>query len=119
MDGPIFALKPDMVIEAPHGSVVLDAKWKWLAPRESRREKTLGVAESDVYQMLVYAQAYNAKRLVLIYPWNRKIDSSAGVCRRWTADGVNRRLDIAAVNVGDPDGVKETLRKIVSDSSLG
>ena len=118
MDGPLFALKPDFVIEAPHGSVVLDAKWKWLAPREPRREK-LGVAESDVYQMLAYAQAYDAKRLVLIYPWNRKIDSSAGVCRRWTVNGVNRRLDIATVNAGDPDGVEETLRKIVSDSSMG
>ena len=116
-DGPLFALKPDFVIEAPHGSVVLDAKWKWLAPREPRREK-LGVAESDIYQMLAYAQAYNAKRLILIYPWNREIDSSAGVCRRWFANGVSRRLDIATVNVGDPDGVKETLRKIVSDPSL-
>ena len=88
-DGPLFSLEPDIVIEAPHGSVVLDTKWKSLAPREPRREK-LGVAQSDVYQMLAYAQAYDARRSVLIYPWNRKIDVPAGLCRKWTANGVNR-----------------------------
>ena len=61
----LFNLQPDAVIETPpDGPIVLDTKWK----RLTSDKKALGVAESDVYQMLAYGRAYGAARLVLLYP---------------------------------------------------
>lgn len=51
--GPLFALRPDAVIETPRGPIVLDTKWKKLA---SNGERELGVVQGDVYQMLVYGR---------------------------------------------------------------
>ena len=54
----ILTLKPDAVIrKLDDRPVILDTKWKRLTPGKKR----LGVADSDVYQMLAYARAYNAK----------------------------------------------------------
>ena len=113
----LFALQPDAVIEEPgERQVILDAKWKRLTPRTRHCEKTLGVAQSDIYQMLAYARAYDAKRLVLIYPWHEGLGAQQqgeqGVIRRWIVTGTDCRLDVATVDVGRPDGVVETLRGI-------
>ena len=110
---PLFALQPDVVIEDSDGRpIILDTKWKRLTPRIPRCKKTLCVAESDVYQLLAYAHAYNAKRLVLIYPWHEELDAQQGVIRRWSVTGTDCRLDVATVDVGSPSEVVETLRGI-------
>ena len=113
----LFALKPDAVIEAsPGGYIVLDTKWKRLTPGERNCEQTLGVSSSDVYQMLAYAQAYDARRLVLVYPWHDEIGYQ-GLIRKWRVTGTARRLDVATVDVGRLDEVVETLRGIVDLSA--
>ena len=109
----LFALKPDVVIEEPgERRVILDTKWKHLTPHKRGCEKTLGVAQSDIYQMLTYAHAYNAKRLVLIYPWHEELNEAQGVIRRWMVAGTDCRLDVATVDVGRPGEVAEVLRGI-------
>ena len=110
---PLFALQPDAVIEdSGDRTIILDTKWKRLTPRARHCEKTLGVAQSDIYQMLAYARAYDAKRLVLIYPWHEELDPEQGVIRRWTVTGTDCRLDIATVDVGRPGDVVKALRGI-------
>ena len=110
---PIFALQPDVVIEDfGDRHIIHDTKWKRLTPRARGCKTTLGVAQSDIYQMLAYARAYNAKRLVLIYPWHEDIGAKQEVIRRWTVTGADCRLDIATVNVGRPREVAEVLRCI-------
>ena len=52
-----------MIEAPPERPVVLDTKWKRL---ESGKE-TLGVEDSDVYQMLAYGRTYGAARLVLLW----------------------------------------------------
>ena len=120
-DKPLFALKPDAVIEIPPDHpIVLDTKWKRLASHN----KTLGVEESDVYQMLAYCRAYGAARLVLLYPWDREMGEAEGVIRSWTvaaADGgtdTSCCLDVATIDVGRPDRdrVAGILRAIVGSS---
>ena len=106
---PIFALRPDAVIEAPERTIVLDTKWKRLKPEK----ETLGILPSDIYQVLTYAWAYNATRLILLYPWHCEIDLPNGLARRWTVTGSDCPLDIATVDVGHPDEVAKTLRDIV------
>ena len=109
--GPLFNLRPDVVIDTSTGPIVLDTKWKAL----NNDGRKLGVAEDDVYQMLMYGQAYEAERLVLLYPWHGQL--AKGINRRWSVVGANRRLDIATVDVGDPSRVVGALRKIVGPPS--
>ena len=104
----LFQLQPDAVIHAPSGPIVLDTKWKKLEPTDSEK---FGVVPSDVYTMLAYAQAYEAKRLVLLYPWLKGVEK--GVNRHWRVVGAERHLDIAAVDVGEPRSVDRALREIV------
>ena len=100
---PLFALQPDAVIEeSDDRPVVLDTKWKHLTPRARDGKTTMGVAQSDVYQMLAYARAYDARRLVLLYPWHEEMDAQQGVNRRWFVTGTDCRLDVATVDVGRP-----------------
>ena len=107
--GPLFELRPDVVIEAPAGPIVLDTKWKALDGSDGRR---LGVMQSDIYQMLVYGQAYRAKRLVLLYPWLSGLGTK-GINRSWRVQGTETPLDIATVDVGEPSSVALTLGEIV------
>ncbi len=112
-DGPLFRLKPDIVIETPDGPIVLDTKWKRLDPRE----KTLNVESPDIYQMQAYAHAYDAARLVLVYPWHQEFVDRQRIARRWRISGTERILDVATVDIGRPEGVVESLRQIVGVTS--
>ena len=109
----LFALVPDVVLGEPvAGPIILDTKWKRLTPHAPRCKRTLGVEQSDVYQMLAYSQAYDAKRVVLVYPWHDELDEKR--YRSWRISGQEHSvLDIATVNVGRPNTVEEVLREIV------
>ena len=100
--------------------IVLDTKWKRLVPHEPRCERTLGVDQSDVYQMLAYARACGAGRLILLYPWHKELaeheepDKKGRILRTWTvaepgttAAGSETacRLDVAVVDVGSPGAI--------------
>ena len=121
---PLFALHPDAVIEKAkdavildtnekaEGAIVLDTKWKELDPGKDK--ETLGVAQSDIYQMLAYARSYRASRLILLYPWTGKLPPE-GRAREWTVAGTDVpliRLDVATVDVGRPDTVVDALRDL-------
>ena len=101
----LFGLRPDIVVD---DDVVIDTKWKRLDPSQP----TLGVSESDVYQMLAYSRAYRARRLVLLYPWHEDLQK-AGVCRSWLVSGTSTTFDVATVDVRKPEEVRCELRKIV------
>ncbi len=61
----VFAMRPDIVLTRAGKTHVLDTKWKRLdGPSEAKR----GVAQSDVYQMLAYRDAWRADSVTLIYP---------------------------------------------------
>lgn len=107
-----FQLRPDIVVD---GKVIIDTKWKQLKPRESN----LGVAQSDIYQLLAYASAYRAKRVILLYPWHGELDHGPGVYREWRATGTDTAFDIATVNVSGPvKDFHDTLRQIVDHTAL-
>lgn len=62
--------------------------------------------------MLTYAQAYDAKRLVLLYPWRIEMGKE-GILKRWRVSGTSCPLDLATVNVGRrPDEVIPTLNSL-------
>lgn len=104
---PVFALRPDIVVD---GNIVIDTKWKELKPDDP----VVGVDQSDVYQMLAYQRAYQAQRLVLLYPWHKGLPSP-GIYRRWHVAGTAVPFDIATVDIGQPASVPVTLGEIVSE----
>ena len=104
----IFGLKPDIVVD---GDIVIDTKWKRLDPGKPN----LGVAQSDVYQMLAYARAYRARHLVLLYPWHEVLPR-AGICRRWQVSGSCTTFNVATVDVSRLDDMQSTLREIAREA---
>ena len=105
----LFTLKPDIVI---HNDIIVDTKWKVLDLKEPR----LGVSSADVYQMLAYAQAYKAERLVLLYPWHAEL-GSPGILKRWRVTGTEVKFDIATVDVSLSDEVPEALVRLVDSAA--
>ena len=111
--GKLFQLRPDAVIDAPGGAIVLDTKWKRLRPEDSEHKH--GVKQKDVYQMLTYATAWKAKRLILLYPWHEGLQRQPpDIERRWRVAADGRPFDVATIDVGRPRKVVETLRAIVA-----
>lgn len=106
----IFRLRPDAVIASPSGPVILDAKWKSLDPLQSERD----VKSSDIYQMLAYADAYSAKRLVLIYPWHGNHDHPAGRECSWQTNRAECLFDVATIDVARPLEAADALRGILA-----
>ena len=104
-DGLLFALRPDVVIGRSDQRTVLDTKWKRLRPSEQK----FGVERSDIYQMIAYAQAYNAKRLVLLYPWHGE-RGKEGILNHWRVTGTSCPLDVATIDVSNPDAAVQALR---------
>lgn len=63
--GPVFRLKPDLAIrDGDRFPLLLDVKYKRLKARDRR----LGIAQSDFYQMFAYAQRYRCAQVLLLYP---------------------------------------------------
>ncbi len=104
----LFGLRPDIVVDARGCPVVLDTKWKNLAGLPSK---------SDSFQMLVYGQAYRAKRVILVYPWHRAIGDE-GIHRRWTVTGADYRFETATVDVGRPEAVPQRLLELFREQAL-
>ena len=100
-----FALRPDIVVD---NDIVIDTKWKSLNPDD----RVVGVEQSDVYQMLAYAHAYDARRVVLLYPWHPGLPAP-GIYRRWSIAATSIAFDIATVDIGQPDSIPNALRKII------
>ena len=112
-----FALRPDAVIETEDGAVVLDTKWKRLKPDEAN----FGVEQSDVYQMLAYGRAYDAKRLILLYPWSAELGEPEGICAPWKAAGTGCPFDVATVDVGQRKqrDIEAALRCVTENQRTG
>jgi len=113
----LFQLEPDVLIDMP-GGIVLDTKWKRLETNAKEERRKLGVKPPDVYQLLAYARAYGAKRVILLYPWHKDLPAAPGIMAHWWAPGPQGEhipFDIATVNVGSPETVPATLCEIVDD----
>tara|TARA_R110000787_G_scaffold164366_3_gene277480 strand:- start:5232 stop:6563 length:1332 start_codon:yes stop_codon:yes gene_type:complete len=65
-----FQLQPDLLLEAPTGSAILDMKWKLLEAAKNTAETKYGISQSDLYQLYSYGLKYmnGEGSMMLIYP---------------------------------------------------
>ena len=73
-DQQLFLMKPDMTFldNDDNCVAIADAKWKIL----DEREKKLGIAQGDLYQIASYAIRYGVDRLALVYPKQRWLQNA-------------------------------------------
>ena len=65
---PIFALKPDLILQDENTRQVLDTKWKLLDENDFKNNYQL--KQADFYQLFAYGQTYQVGKgdMLLIYP---------------------------------------------------
>ncbi len=101
----VFKLIPDIVIKRGDDRYIIDTKYKLL---DTEDEKKYGVSQSDVYQMLAYAYAYDTKKIMLLYP---KTDDKF-TPKEWIFENINpqlagKKLIIEIIDLMKYDLVKE------------
>lgn len=119
LSNKLFRMIPDIVIECKAEPVIIDTKWKQLDTGDPQK---LGVAQSDIYQMLAYGHSYATNgarpRLVLMYPHHAALGKSEGVLRRWCVAGSELPLTIASVDISkrrSPEEWRELLKMFVPE----
>lgn len=113
----VFQTKPDILIwRAGQVVHVLDTKWKRISSRIDDRKQ--GVSQSDVYQMMAYAQLYCAPRLTLLYPHHPGLGATELVQTRHRITGQTTTLEIASIDVANGGNIIDRLRSLLLPSEL-
>jgi 5-methylcytosine-specific restriction enzyme subunit McrC len=108
-----FMTKPDIVIHNGATPVmVIDTKWKRLAG--SIHDPRRGVLQSDVYQTMAYAQIYQVKHLMLLYPHHNELGENEGLVCDYKITGFGEvRLSIATISLMDLDRISSRIRSLI------
>lgn len=108
----LFQTKPDILVRRA-GTVthVIDTKWKRISSRIDDPKQR--VSQSDVYQMMAYAQLYRAPRLTLLYPHHPGLGSEECVHARHRITGHETILETASIDVANGKNVLERLRRLL------
>jgi len=107
-----FQTKPDILIR--RGGIVthvIDTKWKRISSRIDDPKQ--GVSQSDVYQMMAYAQLYRAPRLTLLYPHHPGLGSEELVHARHRITGRETILETASIDVANGENVLDRIRRLL------
>jgi 5-methylcytosine-specific restriction enzyme subunit McrC len=115
----LFQTRPDILIRR-RGMIthVIDTKWKRIASRIDDPKQ--GVSQTDVYQMMAYAQLYHAPRLTLLYPHHPGLGAEDAVHTRHRITGHTTILETASIDVAKGENVLDRLRRLlIGDKALG
>ena len=108
----LFSTSPDLQLTRDgHIGAVLDTKWKRLA--DPSRDPKMDVSQSDIYQLMAYAQLYACERLVLLYPHHGGLASQLPIHHRLARRDGNVRLTIATVNVTNNEAARAGLAALL------
>ncbi len=108
----LFQTKPDIVIrQAKAVTHVIDTKWKKIARRLDDRKH--GVSQSDIYQMMAYAQLYGAPRIILLYPHHAALCAGEGVQASHHITGQPATIAFASLDVAQPGDRGAPLRRLL------
>ena len=107
----VFQTRPDILIRRDRDVVqVIDTKWKRIASRIDDAKQ--GVSQADVYQMMAYAQLYEAPRLTLLYPHHPGLGECDGVQARHRISGQEPLLETATIDVSNGTQILDRLRML-------
>ena len=110
--GGLFQTKPDIIIRRAGAVIhVIDTKWKRISSRIDDPKQ--GVSQSDIYQMMAYAQLYHAPRLTLLYPHHHGLGSEERVHARHPVTGHETIIETATVDVVNGEKMLDRLRKLL------
>jgi 5-methylcytosine-specific restriction enzyme subunit McrC len=97
---PLFATYPDMqIMRGQQVVAVVDTKWKRLV--DPTADRKMGVAQADLYQMMAYAQLYDCRSLILLYPHHAGLVGAMPRNHRVVRGDGDVRLTVATVDLAD------------------
>jgi len=112
--GNAFMLKEDILVEFSDRIIVLDTKYKEIERFNRIREnKKLGISDSDMKQMAIYAAKRGAKKLFLLYPLHlyespETIEVIYNIHLNELGDGIDIPLEIIKVPFAIRESETET-----------
>ena len=112
----LFRLRPDVVVRLGEAvCCVVDTKWKRLLPEERK----LGIAQSDLYQMLAYAEGYASAAVLLLYPWGLEGGAHESLRKQLVFEGGRRStLSIGEVALDDLSSIGERLESFLRRAAI-
>jgi 5-methylcytosine-specific restriction enzyme subunit McrC len=112
----LFRLRPDIVVRKDGAPLcIMDTKWKRLSPEERK----LGICQSDLYQMLAYAEGYSSSAVLLIYPWDPAGGKHLSVRKRLVFEGGKQStVIIGEVSLQDLSGVDDRLVALLEGAGV-
>jgi len=107
----VFRLKPDLAFRVGQAfPVLLDTKYKRLDAADTR----LGVSEGDFYQMYAYAQRYDCRQVVLLYP--QTAGMTAPLRARFLLEDEQKTIRVETldirVDLGSPEGREHIIHQL-------
>jgi 5-methylcytosine-specific restriction enzyme subunit McrC len=108
-----FVTRPDIVVSQRGNPVfIIDTKWKRL--NSAIDDPKHGIAQSDIYQMVAYAQVYRCDRVMLLYPHHTELGVDEGIIRTFAIRGTKHaQLFVATVSVFHLADFKARVGKLV------
>jgi 5-methylcytosine-specific restriction enzyme subunit McrC len=112
----LFQTKPDILVKR-NGVIerIIDTKWKRIARRIDDPKQ--GVAQADIYQMMVYGRLYRCPHLMLLYPHHGALGKAAlKIVHRIASANCDDRLELATIDIGTGKGIIDRLRVLCGGS---
>lgn len=91
---------------------IIDTKWKRLI--DPTVDKKMGISESDIYQMMAYAQVYRCEHIVLLYPHHDGLASKEPIHHRVARKDGAVRLTIATVDLQTQEQARSSLAALLN-----
>jgi len=108
----LFQVRPDIVIfRAEVVTHVIDTKWKKIVRQIDDRKH--GVSQSDIYQIMAYAQLYGAPRVILLYPHHAELGAEERVHASHGITGHHATIAFASLDVSQPGNISARLRSLL------
>ncbi|HET7308174.1 MAG TPA: restriction endonuclease [Gammaproteobacteria bacterium] len=108
----LFQTKPDILIRRDGRTLhVIDTKWKRISVRIDDPKQ--GVTQTDVYQMMAYAQLYDAPRLTLLYPHHAELGDEEGIHAQHSVNGRDSSLEMASIDVANGEDLLDRIRRLL------
>jgi 5-methylcytosine-specific restriction enzyme subunit McrC len=104
----VFRTRPDIMLHRDgQVALVVDTKWKHIA------EKEIEINQSDIYQMMAYAQVYQCSHVILLYPHAGDFGKEEGIQATYQVANSESEISVWTVDVSSQIFMRERLMGLV------